>query len=1457
MRKTLLRMFKGLAGVSLAVGLAIAQPAWGALVINEIDANQTGTDTTEFVEISNNGGAAVDFAATPHVVVFFNGSSTNSYASFDLNSGTLAAGEYLVLGNNDVMPAPDILLCASAGCANTLQNGEDAVGLYTGTTASFPSGTAATTVNLVDAIVYTDAGSGTGGPALETALGLNPGDLVDGGAFGNALTSGISRIPDGTGPFTAGSQLTPGATNGAAAPEALGKMTVTQTATTTAAIDLCARFGDGAYQFTISTLPTNGTLLDGGAAFAVPHVVTGLLTYDPDTGPDFSGVDTFDFSVTDGNGAGLTSAIVTQEIAVQLVGSVYISEVMHTPSGDQRAFEFIEIYNGSGSPVSLGSIDATASLDTNFSRPTAGNLVGMTIAANSIAFIATDVTTAGIVGVDNESLRCDWNFNEADIFRIPLELYETMFAISGADCGTANGSRILLFAANGDLLDAVDLGRPGGAAPNCVGQSYALDPFPFDIFNVTPDSAENDNDGNWNCVASVGGISEGLEIGDATTDTANPGYILSTIPSASYVFDPACFGACCLPDGSCVEGLKEAECLVDNCGISFTQGSMCNAVVCNAVATNKCCLPIGTCAELTECECLLAGGDFDGGANCTFLPNECPVEVSLVINELEYNTPGSDTADALEFVELFSPIGGGQSAAGWKLEFYNGNDTTGTNLYNTIDLSTIASGMIPLDGYLVAGDVNVANVDIIKSGAIQNGGGRGDGVVLSFSGIVVEALSYGQDIGTSGFTAVGGDADGTFLPDILVADSSATSLQKIPDGGTFTSTLNNTPGETNFDAGNFGACCDGLTCSLDTQATCTSNGFAYQGDGTNCDFNPCLPRGACCNPDGTCTDNVDQAVCENILGGSWNGDNTLCNDYEAFEACLDGPGAPLATGCDPQDLDGASPADVDLADFALFQVNTCAPAATGACCPPDGVCVEISQFDCAADGGDYRGDGVVCAGLIPVCTPPTPGDVLINEIWADDPGADDVEFIELFGTAGVNLAGRSLIIIDGDTAGDVTASQYRSVTMQIDFTALDVLGGTGFLLVGTGANIGTIDVDLDALGGNANAAADDIQNGSQTYALVPTADIAFCTSVGLPDASCNGAGTQLTAASEAALTANAFDAVATLDGSVGDHRYLVGAAPLVQDNGFAIDHGHRIPNGVDTDGSGDWETQFGFERTNPVDPADPSTPGATNSSQSLIAGSCCQGVDEQECKVLTEAACITSNGTFNGPGTSCGLLPEDNPCSCGNIGSKPVLAFPAQLPTCLVDIVISSDVDSASSGTLRTIYAQDIVGTNGLVIFGNNADVDALLLVAAAGDRVKLRGTLQAFFDEQEIIAPFQIEVIESGFGIPTPFPKQINQMNVPINVGVNDDVISTLVVLKNVTITGGGAANWVSGNTTVTGVGPLAAETWAVRLSGDNTLVGTPIPAGAVDIVGVVTTFSGNFNLKPRSPADITPTVP
>ncbi len=56
------------------------------VVINEVDSDQVGTDTTEFVELYDGGTG--NTSLTGLVVVFYNGSDDESYAAFDLDGRT-------------------------------------------------------------------------------------------------------------------------------------------------------------------------------------------------------------------------------------------------------------------------------------------------------------------------------------------------------------------------------------------------------------------------------------------------------------------------------------------------------------------------------------------------------------------------------------------------------------------------------------------------------------------------------------------------------------------------------------------------------------------------------------------------------------------------------------------------------------------------------------------------------------------------------------------------------------------------------------------------------------------------------------------------------------------------------------------------------------------------------------------------------------------------------------------------------------------------------------------------------------------------------------------------------------------------------------------------------------------------------------------------------------------------
>lgn len=162
------------------------------VLINEVDADQVSTDSAEFVELYD--GGAGNTALDGLVLVFYNGNGDVSYEAFDLDGQTTGADGYFVLcgdaantANCDSDVAPD---------TNLIQNGADAVALYVGDAADFPDGTAVTTANLVDAIVYdTNDGDDAGLLVL-----LNSGQpQVNEGGGGNSTADSNQRCPNGSG----------------------------------------------------------------------------------------------------------------------------------------------------------------------------------------------------------------------------------------------------------------------------------------------------------------------------------------------------------------------------------------------------------------------------------------------------------------------------------------------------------------------------------------------------------------------------------------------------------------------------------------------------------------------------------------------------------------------------------------------------------------------------------------------------------------------------------------------------------------------------------------------------------------------------------------------------------------------------------------------------------------------------------------------------------------------------------------------------------------------------------------------------------------------------------------------------------------------------------------------------------------------------------------------------------
>ena len=192
---------EGDSGVDIGAYEFMSQPATmmgnSNVVINEVDADQTGTDGAEFVELLAAPGTSLDGLT----LVFFNGNdASNGYRSYfvqDLTGQTTGSdGLFVLCGNDANVSGCDLDVSPNT---NLIQNGgsaADAVALYSG---SFANNTAATRDGLVDVLVYNVNGNRT--PAFLQALG-QPVQFVEGyprdGTTNNKDTESLQRLNDPT-----------------------------------------------------------------------------------------------------------------------------------------------------------------------------------------------------------------------------------------------------------------------------------------------------------------------------------------------------------------------------------------------------------------------------------------------------------------------------------------------------------------------------------------------------------------------------------------------------------------------------------------------------------------------------------------------------------------------------------------------------------------------------------------------------------------------------------------------------------------------------------------------------------------------------------------------------------------------------------------------------------------------------------------------------------------------------------------------------------------------------------------------------------------------------------------------------------------------------------------------------------------------------------------------------------
>jgi hypothetical protein len=157
------------------------------LVINEVDYDSVGTDSTEYIELYNASSSMTSLAGISIFLV--NGATNADYATIDLGTvGSLSAGQYLVIAGPGVTVPASAKKLDPLWTQDQIQNGSpDGVALVDTVTPS-----------LLDAISYEGAITAATLPGFTTPVSLVEGTALDPAvADSNTATKTLCRKPNG------------------------------------------------------------------------------------------------------------------------------------------------------------------------------------------------------------------------------------------------------------------------------------------------------------------------------------------------------------------------------------------------------------------------------------------------------------------------------------------------------------------------------------------------------------------------------------------------------------------------------------------------------------------------------------------------------------------------------------------------------------------------------------------------------------------------------------------------------------------------------------------------------------------------------------------------------------------------------------------------------------------------------------------------------------------------------------------------------------------------------------------------------------------------------------------------------------------------------------------------------------------------------------------------------------
>ena len=230
-------------------------------------------------------------------------------------------------------------------------------------------------------------------------------------------------------------------------------------------------------------------------------------------------------------------------------------------------------------------------------------------------------------------------------------------------------------------------------------------------------------------------------------------------------------------------------------------------------------------------------------------------------------------------------------------------------------------------------------------------------------------------------------------------------------------------------------------------------------------------------------------------------------------------------------------------------------------------------------------------------------------------------------------------------------------------------------------------------------------------------------------------------------------------------------------------------------------------------------------------GACCYG---ETCMVQTQAECT---GDYQGDGTYC----SPNPClECVTIPEAREITWGSEVELC--EVVVTNVLDTVASTSVKSFHAQELDGSGGITIFGDNVDIDEILNMVDPGDTIQIQGTTADYSGLFELEAPFIFSVLTTGGDVPE--PTTITALD------FNDTYESMLVVIECASFRDAGGTFYGYSNYTVdTEFGSFTARV----ASDDLPIAGTTIPTGMVDVVGILSQY-GDYQLMLLETDDIIP---